>query len=404
MTRKQLFAFLLQASIIVLFLAGSAAPTPLYAVYQQAWGFSPITVTIVFGTYAVAVLAALLVFGSLSDHVGRRPVLIVAALVQAGAMILFATAHGVGALVAARLVQGLGTGAAAGAVGAGLLDLDRARGTTANAIAPMLGTALGGSLAGVLVTYAPLPTQLVYLVLGVLFVAQAIGISRIAETAPLADRTPAARRAAALAALRPKFALPPAVRRPLLVAAPALVASWALIGFYASLGPTLVRRLVGSDSLVLGGGILTLLAGAGAATVWILRARLPRNLMIAGTALLAVGTALTLVGIAERAVAVFVVGAALSGAGFGASFQGAVRSVVSLAAPHERAGLLSIVYVIAYLAMGVPAVFGGLRVVATRDLFATAHEYGLAVILLAALALAGTLAPALVRRRAPAAA
>src|SRR3569623_1471351 len=80
-------AFYLQASIIVSFLAGSIAPTPLYGVYQAAWGFSPITITVVFGIYAVAVLAMLLVVGKLSDHVGRRPVMLVATLVQAATMI-----------------------------------------------------------------------------------------------------------------------------------------------------------------------------------------------------------------------------------------------------------------------------------------------------------------------------
>ena len=82
-------AFYLQASIILFFLAGSCAPSPLYAVYQAAWGFTPITITLVFGIYAFAVLAALLVFGSLSDYVGRRPVLLVATLIQAVAMSIF---------------------------------------------------------------------------------------------------------------------------------------------------------------------------------------------------------------------------------------------------------------------------------------------------------------------------
>jgi len=77
-------AFYLQVSIILSFIAGSSAPTPLYAVYQAAWGFSPITITAVFGVYALAVLSALLVFGSLSDYIGRRPVLMATALIQAG--------------------------------------------------------------------------------------------------------------------------------------------------------------------------------------------------------------------------------------------------------------------------------------------------------------------------------
>jgi MFS family permease len=141
-------AFYLQASIILFFLAGSSAVTPLYAVYQAAWGFSPITTTLIFGVYAVAVLAALLVVGSLSDHVGRRPVLLVATIIQAATMAIFANAGGIATLAIARVVQGLATGAAAGAIGAGMIDLDRNKGTTANAVAPMLGTAMGGLMSG----------------------------------------------------------------------------------------------------------------------------------------------------------------------------------------------------------------------------------------------------------------
>src|SRR5882757_3283439 len=105
-------AFVLQASIVLFFLAASSAPTPLYAVYQAEWGFTPITTTVVFGVYALAVLAMLLTVGSLSDHVGRRPVLLVALALQVIAMLIFTTAGGVAGLFIARIVQGLSTGAA----------------------------------------------------------------------------------------------------------------------------------------------------------------------------------------------------------------------------------------------------------------------------------------------------
>ena len=134
-------AFFLLASVTVFFLAGSAAPTPLYAFYQREWGFSPIITTVVFGVYALAVLTALLLVGSLSDHIGRRPVLLTAIAVQAATMLLFARADSVTILLAARIVQGLATGAAVGAVGAGLVDLHRSRGTLANAVAPITATA-----------------------------------------------------------------------------------------------------------------------------------------------------------------------------------------------------------------------------------------------------------------------
>jgi len=379
-------AFLLQVSIIVSFLAGSSAPTPLYAVYQAAWGFTPITTTIVFGVYALAVLAALLVFGSLSDYVGRRPVLFVAALVQALTMVVFATASGVGALMLARIIQGLATGAAISAAGAGMVDIDRARGATANAVSPMLGSATGGLLSGFLVQYLPAPTVLVYVLLGGVFIAQAFGVLAMEETVP--------RRDGALASLRPRFELPVRLRRPLLLAVPAIVGTWALVGFYASLSPTLLRTLVGSSSRLLGGLALFALASSGALSVYFMRQQAPQGLLRFGAPTLIAGILVTLAGVALGSVPGFFLGTAIAGAGFGAAFQGAVRSVVPLAAPHERAGVLAVLYVIAYLAMGLPAVLAGVGVVYGGGMIATANEYGVAVMLLAGVALLGAVYPA----------
>lgn len=376
-------SFYLLASIVVAFLAGSSAPTPLYAIYQAEWGFSPITVTLVFGVYALAVLAALLTVGSLSDHVGRRPVLITAIAVQAATMIAFALADGVPALMAARVLQGLSTGAAAGAIGAGMLDLNQAKGAITNAVGPMLGTATGALGSGLLVQYLPAPAHLVYLVLFGIFVLQGIGVLLMSETS--------SPRPGALASLRLQFALPPAARRPLLLAVPALTAAWALAGFYGSLGPTVVRMVAGSNSFVLGGLALFALAASGGAVVLLLRARTPRTLMFVGTVGLFVGVGLTLLAIAVTSESLFFFGTVVAGAGFGAGFQGAIRTVIPLANPHERAGVLSLIYVVSYLAMGLPAVIAGFLVVHAGGVLTTAREYGVAVMALAALALVGLL-------------
>src|SRR5437868_3682148 len=98
-------ALYLQASIIVAFLAASSAPTPLYAVYQAKWGFTPMTITTVFGIYALAVLAALLTVGSLSDYVGRRPVLLSAIVIQAAGLVVLAQANGLLGLVIGRICR-----------------------------------------------------------------------------------------------------------------------------------------------------------------------------------------------------------------------------------------------------------------------------------------------------------
>ena len=370
-------AFYLLASIIVSFLAGSSAPTPLYAVYASRWGFSPITTTIVFGVYALAVLTALLTVGSLSDHVGRRPVLLAALAVQVVAMVVFITADGMPELLIARVVQGLSTGAAAGAIGAAMLDLNKTRGTIANAVAPITGSASGALGSGLLVQYLPQPTHLVYLVLLGVFVLQAIGVLLMPETS---SPTPGA-----LASLRPQFAVPAAVRRPMLFAVPALVAVWAMAGLYGALGPALVKLVSGSGSVVLGGLSLFVLAGSGAVAVLLLQRQNARQLtLIGGGALLAGGT---------RSTAGFFVGTAIAGIGFGGGFQGAIRSVMPLAAPHQRAGVLSVVYVVSYLALGLPAVIAGVLLVHGDNLLHTTVQYGVAVMVLAALALLGAIRP-----------
>jgi predicted MFS family arabinose efflux permease len=378
-------AFLVLASISVFFLAGSAAPTPLYALYQREWHYSPITTTVVFGVYAVAVLAALLTVGSLSDHIGRKPVLLTAIAVQAVTMVLYATAGSVTVLVAARVIQGLATGAAAGAAGAALVDLHRFRGTVANAVAPVTGTATGAIGAGLLVQYLPDPARLVYLVLLGVFVAQGIGVALMAESV--------ARKPGAVASLRPRVSVPASVRGPVLAAVPALLAVWSLGGFYASLGPQLTGLLAGSRSAVLGGLALFILAAVGAVAVLLLHAAPARLVMLAGMAALVAGVGVTLLAISAGSVALLLGGTAVAGAGFGAGFQGAIRTVVPLAAAHERAGVLSTLWVVSYLALGLPAVGAGFLVVDGGGLLSTAREFGVAVVALAVLAIIGLARP-----------
>lgn len=374
-------AFYLEASIIVAFLAASIAPTPLYALYQQRWGFSPLTVTVVYGTYSLAVLVALLTVGSLSDHIGRRPTILASLALEAAALVVLVEASGVAALIFGRIVQGLATGLAAGAIGAGLVDLDRAKGTIANAVAPITGSATGALISGLFVQYLPAPTTLVYLVLVGVVALQTVGVLAMAETAE--------RRPGALSSLWPRFELPSATRQPLLIATPALIAGWALFGFFGSLGPSLMRSVSGSNSVLLGGMVIAILAGAGALGVFVLRGVDPATVALAGTAALAIGVAGTLIATPTGSEVGFFVATAVGGVGFGGGLQGAIRTVLPLADAEHRAGVLSVIYVISFLAAGLPAVVGGVVAVHTRSVTVTARGYGIAVIALSVVAFVG---------------
>jgi MFS family permease len=135
------------------------------------------------------------------------------------------------------------------------------------------------------------------------------------------------------------------------------------------------------------------LAASGAVAVLVLQRQSARQLTLTGGVALLAGVALTLLAVGTRSTAWFFVGTAIAGVGFGGGFQGAIRSVVPLAAPHQRAGVLSVVYVVSYLAMGLPAVIAGVLLVHEGDLVTTAAQYGVAVMVLATLALAGALRP-----------
>jgi MFS family permease len=376
-------AIYLLASLIVTLLASSSTPTPLYAIYQARWGFSPITTTVVFGVYALTVLAALLTLGKLSDHLGRRPVLLAAIAAQAVSLVVFATADGVPELLTARVLQGLSTGMALGAIGAGMLDIDRERGTYANAVSPGIGTASGALVSALAIRYLPAPTHLIYLVLLGVFALQAVGVALMRETV-----TP---KPGALGSLVPEIHLPRQLRGPILTAAPVLFAVWALAGLYGALGPALVQALTGSSEVIFGAASLTVLAGTAVVSVVVLRRAGGRAVMLTGILALIIGVAVTLAALDARSIALFFVGTAIGGVGFGSGFQGGIRTVVPRAAAHERSGVLSLLYTVSYLGMGLPAVIAGVLVVHGSGLIDTAYEYGAALIVLALLALAGLL-------------
>lgn len=370
----------LLASILVSFLAASAAPTPLYGIYQMRWHFSPITTTVVFAIYAVAVLASLLTVGKLSDHVGRRPVLLVAIAVQMISLVIFIFANGVPTLLAARVVQGLAAGAATGAVGAAMLDINRSRGTLANSIAPGIGTGTGAMLSALLIQFLPAPTRLVYVVLLVVLLIQSIGIVLMPETV-----TPMK---GALQSLRPEIKLPRTVRGPVLVVAPVVFAVWALAGFFGALGPALLRALM-NTSIVTAGLLLFVLGIVGSITVVLLRNAAARSVMLTGITALILGMIITLVSVMTESIPGFFLGLALGGVGFGAGFQGSLKTVMPLVEAHERAGVLSLLYIVCYVGFGLPTVVAGFLVVYAGGLPRTANEYSVAIILLALVALLG---------------
>lgn len=347
-------AFWLVAVLLFALLLAAGAPSPLYRVYQAEWRFSATTLTEVFGVYALVLLVTLLFLGSLSDYVGRRPVIVAGMLFDAAACGVFLAATGVGALYVARAIQGVAVGLATGALGAALLELEpRGSGRAAilTSAAPTGGLAVGALGASAIIQYGPAKTHLVWWLLLGVFLAAAVAALVIPE--------PGRRRPGALASLRPRVSVPRQARGPFLIAAPCLVAVWALGGLYLSLGSSLAAELFHSSNLMWGGLAIFLLPGTASVATVVMRNLTPAKAMLNGCLALFAGAAVTFVAIATRTSWLFLLGTAVAGAGFGPGFAGAYRMVVARATPDGRAGLIAAIFSVSYLAFSVPAVIAG---------------------------------------------
>src|SRR6202048_210023 len=366
----------------ILIAASSSAATPLYRLYQQSMHLTPFWITIVFAVYVASLLVALLTVGGLSDYVGRRPVILAALVLNAAAMLLFAEAGDVGQLILARAVQGLALGTGTTALGAAILDTNRARGPLLNSVTAFLGLTAGSLGAAALISFAPDPLHMVY---EVLFGLTALMIALLWGMPESAQR-----KTGAVASLRPHVSVPSQSRSILVRLTPANVASWALGGLYLSLMPTVVATAMGVASPWVGGVVVSALMLTAAVAVATFRDWPARRLILAGTGTLSMGVTVSMFGIQQQQVAALLAGTVIAGAGFGSTFSGTLRALLPTAGPHQRAGLLSAFYLQSYLAFSLPAVAAGMSVPLT-GLSTAAYLYGAVIILLAVISMIASL-------------
>ncbi|WP_082593811.1 MFS transporter [Phycicoccus sp. Soil802] len=370
-------AFVLALTTVVAMMVGASAPSPFYPVLQAEIGFSPGTMTTIFGVYALTLLATLLVTGSLSDHIGRRPVLATGFVVLAVSMVGFWHADGVATLMVSRAVQGVAAGLLMSTMSAAVVDLEpRNRpglAATLNSVTPLFGLAAGALVAGVALDATTHALPIVFASLTVLYVALAVGVLALPETSP---RHEGWRRS-----LRPRVGIPVAARPAFRRSAPALFAGWATGGLYLSLGAPIVGQLLGGRTHLEQGAVVAVLTGVGALSSFLGRRRSPREITLYGTTMLALGTILTLVALHAESLVGFLLAAVVAGSGFGTSFLGIMRSITPTVGPEQRGELFSSVFVVSYLAFGLPAVAAGFAA-PHLGLERTATTYGLAVVVL----------------------
>lgn len=368
-----------------LYLAAGAL-TPLLVVYKEQWNFPATLLTLAFAVYAIGFLLAALTLGSLSDYVGRRPVLIGSLIIQLASNILFLIAPDVGWVIAGRIVQGVASGAATAAFTAALVEFaapkSKKLATILGSVGLTGGLAVGSLLAGLAIQLTPAANSIIFVVLIVLTVLGTILIALSPETM---TRTPGA-----LRSLIPRIAVPLAARREFAAAAPVVAAVWMLAGLSGGLAPSMVRSVFHLDSGLLN-GLTGFIAPAVSAVIGLAFARVgSRRAMAIGIYASIAGPIVIVGGVLAGSLTIMIIGQAIAGVGFGASFTAALQLLFPLAAANQRAAVVAGIYVVSYIAFGVPIVIAGLLTDAI-GVIPTVVWYSAVAVLLALISLGGQL-------------
>lgn len=348
-------AFAGLALVFAAFFFAAGAPTPLLSLRQQEWGFSAGTLSFAFSVYALALLAALLVVGSLSDHLGRRPVMLLALYGELISMVMFLAAPTITWVILARALQGIATGLATGAFNAAIQE--QAPGSLKKLAGNLAGASVAGGLGlGALVTGAAVQftADANTLIFAILAGAMVLGIIFVSFTSETAVTRPGAVRS-----LTPRLSIPGKIRREFAAGLPLHIAGWMFPALFLGLSPALLRVHFALDGGLVA-GFTAFLGPFSAAVASLVLGRYPaRHSSLAGVSFILLGILAVLFGINATSLPAVWVGAVLGGIGFGGSFGGQIRLIAPHIQPHQRAGVFASIYAAAYLAFSVPVIIAG---------------------------------------------
>ena len=338
-------------------MAGTTVPTPLYPLYQQAFGFSPLMITVIFAVYAVGVVAGLLAFGRLSDQIGRRPVIALALLLAGLAAGMFLAADGLGWMLPARVLTGFSAALVTGSATAALLDLaapeHRARAQSLAIGANMGGLACGTLLSGVLAQWASSPLRLPWLVTLALTAVAAVGLALLPKGGP---------RASGLS-LRPQaLRVPAAIRPAFLRAALAAGSGFAVLGVLTSVTGLFLARVLHLEDPALTGLVVFLAFACTAVGQFAARALRPGRALPAACGGLVLAAALIAVALLSRSLAPLLAGACVDGLATGAAV-GDGLGVINAGTPRQHRGeVVSTFFAVLYAMLSVPVIGVGVLI------------------------------------------
>jgi MFS family permease len=330
----------------------STLVTPLYLIYQQQFGFSQITLTLIYAAYVIGNIAALLFFGHISDHVGRRLTALSAIAILIVAALVFLFAKSIAALYVARILSGLGIGITSGTGNAWLAELidngDKARATIIGTSVNFLGLGVAPLFSGVLAQYAPWPLQLSFIVYLIIVCAVAALIWSTRETVQHPDF--------GRVSFRPKLALPREVRA--LFVAPAITGFglFALVGFYAALMPAILSHDLHIKNHAAAGALFFELAAVVAAVIVATQMFASRTAMMASLALMIPAAAAIVVAQVSASLSVMLAATAIVAVSTGLGYRGSLQVVQQNAPADKRAAVVSIYFICCFIGNALPVI------------------------------------------------
>lgn len=352
--------------------AASATPIPLYDIYRQSDGLTYNDLALTAVVYFIGAITALLIFGRISNHLGRKPVAYIIFALTAVATIILLNVDSATPLIVGRLLLGLACGLASSALTSYIADsgahLPHWLPSAVISNSPMVGLTIGALVSGSLVELAPYPRALCYFVILAILAVCTVLIALSEETIEKSSGL--------LASFKPKFSLPQADKKLFPIAAVTFVSTWAMGAFYQAFGPSIAVDQLGTHSTVMIAVLFSsyLLPSAigGPLTAKLTPADAQRTGMVMFTiAVLGIIFSLKLSNIT-----MFIACSALAGASQGAALTGSIRSLLADVKLKERAGVLSLIYATSYTGAAVPSFIAG-QLSHHMDLFHVSIFYAL---------------------------
>jgi len=372
------------AALIGVLFGGSTLVTPLYIMYKQVFGFSQISLTLIYAVYVIGNICGLLLFGRLSDQVGRRPVAAAGIGLMIIGALVFLFARGIGALYLGRILSGLAVSIGAGTGTAWLADLideeSKSRATVIASSANFIGVGVAALISGVLAEYLPWPLHLPFIVYLLALIAVAALVLMVPETVTLP------RPCLKDLSIRPRASVPSEIRAEFVAPAVTGFGSMALVGFYAALAPSLLADQLHVTNHAIAGAIFLELAVFVAGAIYVTRSLSSRSTMLLALALMPPSVALIVAAQLLASMALLILATAVCAIAAGLGYRGSLQVTNQIAPQDRRAEIVSSYFICVFAGNALPV--NGVGVISTfAGAMAASLAFAATIVIFALLAL-----------------